>query len=249
MSGLRRDSRRAGQPAVRDLAAPTSTAARPPAPARRTGSGCCSARAMIVIPPIECPTSTSGPVRRERTQHGVEVVAELVDRAARPRRPLGAAVAALVVDHLPDRRARRARPGTGAGSARSAGRARSRARARPSARRARPAAARSPRTRAARRRRPSPTSARPAGSAPVPSAPVDSWVASVWRSSGASRCRLRAATLTAAPVAAAPASPPATPTACQARRPIMPGPRRSATSRVDHACGAPALPCTPVTTS
>ena len=69
-------------------------------------------------------------VRRERAQHRGEVVAELVDRAARPRRPLGAPVAALVVDHLPEQRARRGRPGTGAGSARCAGRARSRARAR-----------------------------------------------------------------------------------------------------------------------
>jgi hypothetical protein len=85
---------------------------------------------MMVMPPIECPTSTSGPVGGERAQHGVEVAAELVDGAGAARGALGAAVAALVVDHLPDGRVGLLREELPLEVATSAGRARSRARGR-----------------------------------------------------------------------------------------------------------------------
>ena len=95
---------RAGQPAARRPRPPTSRGTRRPTTRSVKNSGCCSASAMIVMPPIECPTSTSGPSGASARMHGVEVVAELVDRAALPRGALGAAVAALVVEHLTDDR-------------------------------------------------------------------------------------------------------------------------------------------------
>ena len=82
---------------------------------------------MIVIPPIECPTSTSGPGRRHRRRHGARgrgpswsIVADAVGAGA------GAAVPALVPEDQPV--AGRAAPG--AGSARSPSTARSRGRGR-----------------------------------------------------------------------------------------------------------------------
>ena len=71
-----------------------------PTPTTRSpnSSGCCSASATIVMPPIEWPTSDDRPLRRDRVEDRQQVVAELLDgrvvvaRAARP------AVRALVVE-------------------------------------------------------------------------------------------------------------------------------------------------------
>ena len=56
---------------------------------------------MIAIPPIECPTSTTGPVGHQLLEHPQQVVAELVDGGVLPVRASGAAVRALVEEHHP----------------------------------------------------------------------------------------------------------------------------------------------------
>ena len=45
-----------------------------------TSSGNWSANAMIVMPPMECPTRTSGPSGAAASMHRLQVAAELVDR-------------------------------------------------------------------------------------------------------------------------------------------------------------------------
>ena len=74
-----------------------SVAARQPAAGRRdqrdaghpraTAPGCRWASAITVMPPIECPASTSGPDGRDRGDQRGQVVGELVDRHRRLGRP------------------------------------------------------------------------------------------------------------------------------------------------------------------
>ena len=53
------------------------------------------------MPPIEWPTSTTGPVGAVASQDGEQVVAELVDRGVLVASPARAAVAALVPEDQP----------------------------------------------------------------------------------------------------------------------------------------------------
>ena len=65
---------------------PTSTPARRRAPGRRTAPGAAAARHMIVMPPMEWPPRTTGPVGASWSSSVAQVVAELVDARARRRR-------------------------------------------------------------------------------------------------------------------------------------------------------------------
>ena len=56
---------------------------------------------MIVIPPMLCPTSTTGPVGHLGVEHVRHVAAELVDRGPGQVPPPAATVAALVIEDHP----------------------------------------------------------------------------------------------------------------------------------------------------
>ena len=65
-------------------------------------SGRVCASRMIVMPPIEWPTSTTGPVTDHLVQHLHQVIGQLRQPAVLRRRPAGATVGPLVVEDLPD---------------------------------------------------------------------------------------------------------------------------------------------------
>ncbi len=92
---------------------PSGTSARPPevvamsaTPRTRSpnSSSWWAAYDITVMPPIECPTSTSGPVGRRGGDHRREVATELVDGGVLRRPATAATVAALVPEHEPAQR-------------------------------------------------------------------------------------------------------------------------------------------------
>ena len=90
----------AGAARVRGQVAGRRRDQRTPRTRSPNSSGRDAARHMIVMPPIECPPSTTGPVGRQLVEHRGEVVAELVDGDL-GLAPGRAAVPALVVADQP----------------------------------------------------------------------------------------------------------------------------------------------------
>ena len=166
----------------------------------------------------------------ERADDGVEVVAELLDRAALAGGALGAAVAALVVEH-------HAHAGVGEGGEEGPLEVPGAPVEREPVHETTVSAGSSAASISSHDRR-TPSSATPSSGSPSGASLVsESWVASRRRSAAIFAC-CRAATPTTTPVAAAPSAPASTPQpGCFHRG----GP--------DVACAVTRSPCTPVTTS